>query len=179
MIIAQIPWASAGAARSQAKREETPGGPDITKEEKLLASLLSANQDLVDVFKCYNDLEAAANAEQEKRGYKRGRAEQKPETTVSVFRSWRSYPFDVSVANPVYLPRGLTNPRSRPNTIAQWYFCLVKRAFTISWRRKAFQFSRASTATTKRATECSTKCSTNCSTKCVHNTDTTTLRSSP
>jgi hypothetical protein len=37
MIIAQIPWASAGAARSQAKREETPGAPDMTKEEKLLA----------------------------------------------------------------------------------------------------------------------------------------------
>ena len=103
MIIAQIPWASAGAARSQAKREETPGGPDITKEEKLLASLLSANQDLVDVFKCYNDLEAAAIAEQEKRGYKRGRAEQKPDATVRVFRPWSSCPFDLSVANPVYL----------------------------------------------------------------------------
>ena len=84
MIIAQIPWVSAEAARSQAKREETPGGPDISKEEKLLAVLLSANQDLADVFKCYNDL---ANAEQEKRGYKRGRAEQKPEATVCVFRS--------------------------------------------------------------------------------------------
>ena len=105
MIIAQIPWASAGAARSQAKREEnrTPGAPDLSKEENLLAALLSANQDLVDVFKCYNDLEAAANAEKEKRGYNRGRAEQKPDATVRVFRPWSSCPFDLSVANPVYL----------------------------------------------------------------------------
>ena len=62
MILLQIPWASAGAARSQAKREETPGGPGITKEEKLLAALLSANQDLVDALKHYHDLEAAASA---------------------------------------------------------------------------------------------------------------------
>ncbi len=103
MIIAQIPWASAGAARSQAKREETPGAPGLSKEEKLLAALLSTNQDLVDVFKCYSDLEAAANAEQEKRGSNRGRAEQKPDATVCVFRPWSSYPFDVSAANPVYL----------------------------------------------------------------------------
>ena len=85
MIIAQIPWASAGAARSQAKREETPGAPDLSKEENLLAALLSANQDLVDVFKCYSDLEAVANAEKEKRGYNRGRAEQKPDATVRIF----------------------------------------------------------------------------------------------
>ena len=64
-IIAQIPRAAAGASRSRAKREETPGGPDITKEEKLLVALFSANQDLVDVFKCYNGLEAAAHAEQD------------------------------------------------------------------------------------------------------------------
>ena len=54
-IIAQIPWAAAGTSRSQAKREETPGGPDITKEEKLMAAVFSANQDLVDVFNCYED----------------------------------------------------------------------------------------------------------------------------
>ena len=87
MISAQIPWASSGAARSQAKREETPGGSDITAEEELLAALLGANQDLVDVLKCYDDLEAAARAEQETGGHERGRAEQKPEAKVCVFRS--------------------------------------------------------------------------------------------
>ena len=65
--------------RSQAKREQTPGGPDITKDENLLTALLSANRGLVDVFKCSNDLEATANAEQEKGGYKRGQADVKPE----------------------------------------------------------------------------------------------------
>ena len=38
-------------ARSQAKREETPGGSDITAEEEPLAALLGTNQDLVDVLK--------------------------------------------------------------------------------------------------------------------------------
>jgi len=78
----QIPWASAGAARSQAKREETSGAPEITKEEQLLVALLNANQELIDVFKCYNELGAAAIAQKEKR---RGRAEQKTDTTVRVF----------------------------------------------------------------------------------------------
>jgi len=103
MIIAQIPWASAGAARSRAKREETPN-PELTKQEKLLAALLAANQELVDVFKCYDDLQAAVNAEQEKIGHNRGRMEQKADATVRFFRSWCSYPFDIPIANPVYLP---------------------------------------------------------------------------
>jgi hypothetical protein len=85
MIVAQIPWASAGAARSQEKREETPGAFAVTTEEKLLAALLNANQELLDVFKCYNELEAAANAEQERAATKRGRAEQKADTTVRTF----------------------------------------------------------------------------------------------
>lgn len=87
MIIAQIPWASAGAARSQEKREENPGMPDVTKEQQLLASLLNANEELVDVFKCYGDLEAASQAEQERAGHKRGRGEQKADATVRAFRS--------------------------------------------------------------------------------------------
>ena len=53
----------------------------MTKEEKLLAALLSANEELVDVFKCYSDLEAAAEQERTKRG----RAEQKVDATVRAF----------------------------------------------------------------------------------------------
>lgn len=86
MIIAQIPWASAGAARSQEKREANPSMPDVTKEESLLAALLKANEELVDVFKCYSDLEAASQAEQERAGPKRGREEQKSDATVRTFR---------------------------------------------------------------------------------------------
>ena len=89
--MSQILWASAEAVRSQAKREETPNAPDITKEEKLLATLLNANEELNDVFKCYHELEAAAIAEKEKRGYNRGCAEQKADATVRVFRSWCSH----------------------------------------------------------------------------------------
>jgi hypothetical protein len=57
----------------------------MTKEEQLLAALLNANQELLDVFKCYSELEAAANAEKEKRAHNRGRAEQKADTTVRGF----------------------------------------------------------------------------------------------
>ena len=46
-------------------------------------ALLNVNQQLVDVFKYYSELEAAAIAEEEKRGHNRGRAEQKADTTVS------------------------------------------------------------------------------------------------
>ena len=48
---------------------------------QLLVALLNVNQQLVDVFKYYSELEAAAIAEEEKRGH--GRAEQKANTTVS------------------------------------------------------------------------------------------------
>jgi len=103
--MAQIPWASAGAARSQMRRKETSGAPEITKEERLLAALLSANQELVDVFKCYGESEAAAIAEKEKGGYNRDHGEQKADTTVRAFGyGVCSYPFGISLANPVYLP---------------------------------------------------------------------------
>jgi len=78
--------------------------PDVTKEEKLLASLLKANEELVDVFRCYSDLEAASLAEQERAGPKRGRGEQKADATVRAFWSWCSQPFDIPAAIPVYLP---------------------------------------------------------------------------
>ena len=45
----------------------------MAKEEKLLAALLNANQELVEVFRCYHELEVAANAEEEKTGHNRGR----------------------------------------------------------------------------------------------------------
>jgi len=74
----------------------------MTKEDRLLAALLNANQELVDVFKCYSELEAAAIAEKEKR---RGRVEQKADTTVRAFGyGGCSYPFSTSLANPGYLP---------------------------------------------------------------------------
>jgi hypothetical protein len=59
----------------------------VTKEEKLLAAMLNANKELLDVFKCYNELEAAANAEQERIIAQRDRAEQRADATVRAFRS--------------------------------------------------------------------------------------------
>ena len=87
MISAQIPWASVGAARSRENWEGNPGIPDVTKEEELLASLLNAREKLADVFKCYGDLEAASQAEQERAEPERDRGEQKADTTVRAFRS--------------------------------------------------------------------------------------------
>ena len=52
-----------------------------------MAALLNANQELLDVFKCYGELEAATNAEQERTVTQRGRAEQTADTTVRAFRS--------------------------------------------------------------------------------------------
>ena len=57
----------------------------MAKEEKLLAALLNANQELVDVFKCYHESEVAANAEEEKRGNNLGGEEQKAGATVCIF----------------------------------------------------------------------------------------------
>ena len=89
-----MPWAFAGVARSQAEREETPNSPNVIEDEKLLAALLNANQNLVDVFKCYHELEVAENAEEETRGHNHSREEQKFDTTVRIFQPWCSDPFD-------------------------------------------------------------------------------------
>ncbi|KAG8830378.1 hypothetical protein FRC18_008187 [Serendipita sp. 400] len=95
LIVAQIPWASAGAERSriaaanrrQAKESGSDGTgsgklskkqppaaaggeptiSDLTKEEKLLAALLAANQELVEVFGIYEQLEKLAVSELEDR----------------------------------------------------------------------------------------------------------------
>ena len=69
-----------------------------------MAALYSANQELVDVFKCYHELEVAANAEKEKSDHSHSREEQKSDATVRIFWSWCCDPFDTPVANPVYLP---------------------------------------------------------------------------
>ncbi|KIM29301.1 hypothetical protein M408DRAFT_122012 [Serendipita vermifera MAFF 305830] len=106
LIVAEIPWASAGAERSRlaaanAKKNAMDSGSDsahgklsksrqngsaapptpptdLTKEEKLLAALLTANQELVDVFRIYEELEKLAFAEmEEKEIAKRSRVETK------------------------------------------------------------------------------------------------------
>jgi hypothetical protein len=88
IIFTQIPWASAGAARSQKKREETPGELDITKEEELLAALLNAIDKLSAVFKIYDDLEATADAEQETTVTEHGTMEQRADAMVRPFQPW-------------------------------------------------------------------------------------------
>ncbi|KAG8814040.1 hypothetical protein FRC17_001310 [Serendipita sp. 399] len=86
LIVAQIPWASAGAERAAASRRQAkdsgsegaapgklikknaggdPAIANLTKEEKLLAALLVANQELVEVFGIYEQLEKMAISERE------------------------------------------------------------------------------------------------------------------
>ncbi|KAJ7619425.1 hypothetical protein FB45DRAFT_158446 [Roridomyces roridus] len=81
LIFTQIPWASAGAERSRASKDQvprergerkrktsaTPNGslPDITtpvstREEELLAELLAANEHLLEAIDLYKDLERVA-----------------------------------------------------------------------------------------------------------------------
>ncbi|CAG8698336.1 1680_t:CDS:2, partial [Acaulospora colombiana] len=92
LIMAQIAWASAGAERSRlaaekaAKDSGSDNGPnrltrqakpgregrnngsdDLTKEERLLAALLSASTELMEVFKEYEQLEQMARTEKEER----------------------------------------------------------------------------------------------------------------
>ena len=97
LIVAQIPWASAGAERSRiaamnrraAKDSGSDGGPqgklmkrnregrtqqaegggtfDQTKEEMLLGDLLAANQEIVEVFAIYEQFETMVKADQEAR----------------------------------------------------------------------------------------------------------------
>jgi len=62
------------------------GSVDLTKEEKLLAALLTANQELVEVFRIYEELEKLAFDEMEEREVaKRSKAETKLDRTVSLF----------------------------------------------------------------------------------------------
>lgn len=70
LIVAQIPWATAGAERSRAQALESRRSAEIdygnanansetqlTREEKLLAELLKANEELAEALKIYADLE--------------------------------------------------------------------------------------------------------------------------
>lgn len=67
LIYAQIPWASAGAERSrlansrrQTVHESPDGTVELTIEERLLAALLGANEDLLEALRVYDDLERVA-----------------------------------------------------------------------------------------------------------------------
>ncbi|KAG6882281.1 hypothetical protein C0995_015216, partial [Termitomyces sp. Mi166 len=68
LIFAQIPWASAEAEKSRVAKDKEAmltGQPEEqrleqTKREKLLASLLSANAELMDALQQYDDLERVA-----------------------------------------------------------------------------------------------------------------------
>lgn len=88
-ITPNIPWALMRAARSQEKWRETPGAPDMTKEGELLRALLGANDELIAVFKLYEDLKAAANVE-EVTVTDHGGAGQTTENTVSAVRPCES-----------------------------------------------------------------------------------------
>lgn len=118
MIVAQIPWASAGAERSRAaaaakragKESSSDGGTngkllkrqqngapkdaslDLTKEERLLAALLQANEELIEVFRIYEELEKMAFAEmEEKEIAKRSIVETRIDRTVCGPVRWRIY----------------------------------------------------------------------------------------
>ncbi|KAF9256313.1 hypothetical protein L218DRAFT_221356 [Marasmius fiardii PR-910] len=54
LIVAQIPWATAGAERS--RREMGQQASEETTEEKLLGDLLAANEELMSALKQYEDL---------------------------------------------------------------------------------------------------------------------------
>jgi hypothetical protein len=105
LIVAQIPWATAGAERSRvaatakrARESSSDGGAngklveksvngaatsDLTKEEKLLAALLKANGELIEVFIIYDELEKMAATEMEEReAAKRSMVETKLDRTV-------------------------------------------------------------------------------------------------
>lgn len=90
--MAQIPWATAQADRSREELrriyldengQETRPIP-TSKEEELLAALLAANQELLEAFKIYDDLERLGVAEQEEREVEeRSRKEIRLDRTVS------------------------------------------------------------------------------------------------
>lgn len=89
--MAQISWATAQAERSREELRrmymdengmETRPIP-TSKEEELLAALLGANQDLLEAFRIYDDLELLRVAEQEELEVaERSRKETKLDRTV-------------------------------------------------------------------------------------------------
>jgi len=76
---------SDSTANGKLTKKQTPNGPtDSTKEERLLAALLTANQELVEVFRIYEELEKLAVDEMEEREIaKRSKVETKLDRTVS------------------------------------------------------------------------------------------------
>jgi len=62
LITTQLLGELVRALSSQEKREQTPDAPRVTKEQELLATLLNANQELVDVSMCYDEFEAEINS---------------------------------------------------------------------------------------------------------------------
>lgn len=91
LIFAQIPWASAGAEKSIANKEKSKdqnldvnnksdGPQESTIEEQLLAALLAANEELLEVLKQYDDLERVA---MERKAEDRSRREVKMDRRVS------------------------------------------------------------------------------------------------
>lgn len=82
LIHTQIPWASASAERSRAQQVQqraqhiNNSPPPVTTEEKLLAELLKANEDLIEALRIYDDIERiGVEREYEKAVRERSRVE--------------------------------------------------------------------------------------------------------
>lgn len=103
LIFAQIPWATAQAERSRLALEQEhearqrtlsnnsrngvlPSEDDETVEEKLLADLLSANAELVEAFRQYDDLIRLAEEQKaEDRSRRDGRGERRVRQSLFCF----------------------------------------------------------------------------------------------
>jgi hypothetical protein len=88
LIFAQIPWATAGAERSRVHKpthvektrlnvlhtflppssadNHTNDPPGVTTEERLLAALLGANEDLLEALRMYDDLQRMVSETEER-----------------------------------------------------------------------------------------------------------------
>lgn len=84
-----MPWATAQADRARAmylaSNPDAPETESHTEEEDLLAELLAANQELVDAFRVYDEIEQLGVAEREEREVQeRSRVETRLDRTVGV-----------------------------------------------------------------------------------------------
>lgn len=98
----QIPWATAQADQSKGELQRIrqanmengfadTGPVPTSKEEELLAALLGANQELLEAFRIYDDLERLGRAEQEEReAEERSKKETRMDRTVCIQKN----PFD-------------------------------------------------------------------------------------
>ncbi|KAF8515729.1 hypothetical protein BU17DRAFT_93374 [Hysterangium stoloniferum] len=89
-IMAQIPWATVQAdhSREEAQRNHSDDGRPVptSKEEELFAALLAANQELLEAFRIYDDLQRLGVAEmEEKEVQERSRKEIKLDRTQIQF----------------------------------------------------------------------------------------------